>query len=472
MIKVFKNVIWIIFCIILFISVFGISAFSKAKDIFGGELFSNFALSGATAIEKLTEDDMTKEIIDIKYIKADNSIDTRPIVIYWPKNVDENVPIIYIPHYALEENSSDFVSYIKHGWAVASPYEFKDEYNGTLATDDLVFNNAALYTLRHMNGIDKQRIAIVGGSAGGYMSMMVNGLQMGTTAAIANAPIVNTYFNFHEFFPLCDEVNKNSGLFDFKMPIQGMVSKSFQPINNIIADDDIKAWEAISPISYAKAYSNPMVIFHNTSDILVPVDQITHQYTYEENDGTLPKGFDAHLPKDYPGILSNTFEELANPLELTLNYLKFDNYHVEGNLPYGNTLITININDDGAPTAKGSHSNPKVTGNLNIFPYLEDMMNKGLANTEKLVPEKLLLLLERYLGESIALPAHENIDDTIYGSLAIYQKEVVDELKMWVSNHSFEELDTTIKQAISTIEDYSKQEKYTEIWPEIIKQLN
>lgn len=206
----------------------------------------------------------------------DNS---RRIVLYKPTKANGDIPIIYIPHYSAEENTADFVAYIRHGWAVASPYDFKNEYNGTPETDDLVFNNAALYTIRHMEGIDRERIAIVGGSAGGYMSMMLNGLQMGTTAAIANCPIVNPYFNFHEYFPACDEVNLNCSLFDFTMPIQGIVSQSFQPVNKII-DDDIERWEAVFPINIARAYSNPVVIVHNTSDILVPVDQLTHQYTY------------------------------------------------------------------------------------------------------------------------------------------------------------------------------------------------
>lgn len=34
------------------------------------------------------------------------------------------------------KNTADYVSYIRHGWAVASPYEFKNEYNGTLRRAD------------------------------------------------------------------------------------------------------------------------------------------------------------------------------------------------------------------------------------------------------------------------------------------------------------------------------------------------
>lgn len=149
--------------------------------------------------------------------------------------------------------------------------------------------------------------------------------------------------------------------------------------------------------------------------------------------------------------------------------MKFDNLQVEGELPFENSLITININDDGAPTAKGSHSNPKLSGSMDIFPYLEEMLNRSLAETEKLVPEKLLLLLERYMGNSVDLPAHEGIDDRIYGSLTVYKQEVIDELNVWMDNHSTEEMDIAVKKAIRTLEP-SKQSAYTAAWEEILSQ--
>jgi len=460
-----KKVLWVLFCIFVFNIVFGLSVANKMKDIFGEELFSNFALSGASASETLKDDEVNKKIIDIKYIKRDGTVDTRQMILYTPTNVSGDLPIIYIPHYAAEENKSDFVNYIKHGWAVASTYNFKSDYNGTLVLDDLTFNNAALYTIRHMDGIDKERIVLVGGSAGGYMTLMLNGLQMGTTAALANSPISNAYYNAYIYFPACDELNRNSGLFKFTMPIQGLVSKSFQTSNNIIGDD-YKTWEAVSPISLASSMSNTLVITHNTSDILVPIDQLTHKYTYEHNDGTLPKGFDLHLGTDYPGKLSKTFEEMANSEELIFNYNKYDNFVVSGDLPYSDKLITIDIIDDGAPTAKGSHANPKLTGNYNIFSYLEEMMNKTLKETEVLVKDKLELILDRYNGNSIALPAHEGVDDTIYGSLEIYKKEIIDELQTYVNNHSLYELDNVMQEVIKDNEDYKNT------WNEIKNKLN
>ena len=464
--KIIMKLVWVIVCVFIFAAVFVTSCFVKARDIFGGELFTNFAMAGSMSVEKLGEDDYTKEIVDIQYIKEDETVDTREMIICRPSNKKSDVPVVYIPHYALDENTSDFVSYIKRGWAVASPYNFKPKYNGTLVTDDLVFNNAALYTLRHTKGIDAQKIVLVGGSAGGYMTLMLSELQMGNAAALATSPITNTYFNGYKYFPECDEMNRSSGMFDFIMPIQGMVSKSFQTLNNVIGDN-IEKWEAVSPISMAKAVSSPLVMTHNTSDILVPIDQVTHLYTYEENDGTLPKGFNCHLPDRYPGILSKTFEEMANQDELVIHYLKLENFNVTGDLPYSDKLITIDVIDDGAPTAKGSHSNPKLKGGFNNLVYLDEVINSGLKNTEVLVKDKILLMLERYNGQSVALPPHINVDDSIYGSLAIYQKEIIEEFEMYMKNHSFNELDDFVRNAINNPEKSNEQNLYRKIWEEI-----
>ncbi|WP_054957905.1 alpha/beta hydrolase family protein [Paenibacillus dakarensis] len=459
-----KKFLWVICCVFVFCFVFGASVVSKFKDILGPDLVASFTLQGATAAETLSADEFEKEIIDVKYIKADGEVDTRQIVLYKPANAQGDIPVIFVPHYAVNENTADFVAYIKNGWAASSPYNVKNEYNGTLATDDLVFNNAALYTLRNMNGIDKQRIAMVGGSAGGYMTLMLSQLHMGTVASIANSPIANIYFNAHVYFPKSDEVNRNTGLFDFIMPVQGMISKSFQPINDILTNENDPLWEALSPVSMAKAFSSPIVINHNTADILVPIDQITKKYTYEDNDGTLPEGFNASLDDNYPGILSSSLEELANQNEVSISKYVFENNVVEGEMPYSEKLLTINVIDDGPISAKGSHVAPNTTGGYDSMPYLQDMMDKTLRNTEKLVPEKLLLLLDRYLGNSKQLPAHEGINDNVYGSLAIYQKEVADELSTWVENHSLEEMDSAMQEALS---NSANKEQYTEVWNEI-----
>ena len=80
------------------------------------------------------------------------------------------------------------------------------------------------------------------------------------------------------------------------------------------------------------------------------------------------------------------------------------------------------------------------------------------------MPAKLRLLLERYQGRSIQLPAHTGIDDSAYGSLKVYQQEVVEELTNYAKHHSLEELNTAMlgvtannSMLISTWEEVKQQ---------------
>ncbi|MDO5411742.1 MAG: hypothetical protein Q4F21_15070 [Lachnospiraceae bacterium] len=56
---------------------------------------------------------------------------------------------------------------------------------------------------------------------------------------------------------------------------------------------------------------------------------------------------------------------------------------------------------------------PMPIQGYDIFPYLEEKPGKTLAGTEKFVPEKMVLLLERYQGKSIALPVITGVDDSM-----------------------------------------------------------
>ncbi|KJK28335.1 alpha/beta hydrolase family protein [Paenibacillus polymyxa] len=443
-------------------------------------------------------ENIEQRTIDIKYISKDNIVDTRQMRLYIPKDAEQPIPVIYIPHYEMTEDAVELRKYLAEGWMVASPTKFDNKYNGQLTDDDLVFNNAALYTLRHMEEVDHQRIALVGGSAGGYTTLMLNALQMGINASIANSPIANVYFNFYQYFPEGNQLNNNKmgwvmlkGLFkmitaeitakemlktmmDLPIPFLGMVSGMFEPIlDNFPDKEDIARWEAFSPVALANHFSSPLVINHVTSDVLVPVDQISRRFTYEENGSSMPEGFSTRLNSSYPGVLGHTLEEeLPSDLTRTVHIIITDP-DKDSILPYDSKKpFNLNIYDDGTVESYGSHRATSGTGVTDDIPYLRDMLSRSLAETEMLLPGKLLLLLDRYQGESIQLPAHQGIDDTVYGSLVIYQQEVVEELNQWAENHSLDELNHFIKGSITNIDDTVLKNQYTATWKEIKEKLS
>ncbi len=71
--KFVKQILKYVSFVLIFVVVFGISAVLKVKSIFGDELFTTFTLQGAFAIETLSDNEFTKELMNIKYIKEDGS---------------------------------------------------------------------------------------------------------------------------------------------------------------------------------------------------------------------------------------------------------------------------------------------------------------------------------------------------------------------------------------------------------------
>ena len=232
------------------------------------------------------------------------------------------------------------------------------------------------------------------------------------------------------------------------IPIVGMISDMFLPVNNNFPNkEDTKRWEALSPVGLADCFSSPIVITHVTSDVLVPVDQISRRYTHPDEGETMPKGFSTRLPMDYPGVLSHSLED-EMPAELTqTRHITISDPDEDSVLPYDVTKpFNLNIYDDGPTESYASHRAKQGIGIIDDVPYLKEMLGRTLAKNEMLIPNKLRLLLERYQGQSIQLPAHTGIDDDAYGSLKMYQLEVAEELANYVNNHSLEELDTAMQE--------------------------
>ena len=395
--------------------------------------------------------DIDQRRVDIPFITKGDTVSVRPVHMFIPQTAKKPMPVVYIPHYEMKDDALELRQYLAEGWA------------------------------------DPLRILMVGGSAGGYMSMMLAGLQMGICASVANAPIENVYFNFYQHFNAADKVNggsimkvmlKHAGkltkgtdeekmqalmeaIMEIPLPFAGLVSGSFKPIQDNFPDkEDYARWAALSPIGLTDCYSNPFIIYHCTSDLLVPIDQTTRKYTYEKNSDSMPKKFSTRLDASNPGILGKALDELLDPSLTRVESFK--------PVPVGETAsvsydvarpFNINVSDDGPVESYSSHNNGNPQGAVDMIPYLKDMVTRSLASTELLRPGKVRLLLERYAGRSVQLPAHEGIDDSAYGSLKVYQDEVVEELGRYAGNHSVKEID----EMVASFNDASLSETWKEI---------
>ena len=100
------------------------------------------------------------------------------------------LPLVFFSYYKITKDSFELARYLNEGWAVASPFEEKD-HNPELTRDAIVANSALLYALRHRPKIDADRIALTGGSAGGYMAMMLTALHLFPCCTVASGAPAN-----------------------------------------------------------------------------------------------------------------------------------------------------------------------------------------------------------------------------------------------------------------------------------------
>lgn len=394
--------------------------------------------------------------LEIPYITKNGDVDTRAVRVVWYMNASKPMPLIFVPHYEMGEDSLELRDYLAQGWAVACPDAFDNKYNGTLLDDDMVFNNAAVYALRHCVEFDQDRMALVGGSAGGYMTMMLSGQKLNLCASIANGPITNAYFQLECYFKRANELNfaallkmKQEGDAESsgngaKSPIEVMCSLQKLPLPFLAGltrmfepkkasgepERDVAAWEAISAVGIADRYCSPVLVNHCTSDVLVPVDQITRRFTYPTPGDSLPADYDLRLPVDFPGRLGKSLEECLPPEKTRVERIIVpEQADFETVLPYDSAKqFNLNIFDDGPAEGFGTHSARMDVGRRLDVPYLQKMFEKTSKETCVLNTAMLESMLWRWLGRDAALPAHEGVNDKAYGSLAMYRQEIQEEL--------------------------------------------
>lgn len=421
-------------------------------------------------------ENVVEERIDIAFFNSDGKTVSRPIKLFRHINIDRPEPLIFQAHYEIQKNSVELVRYLNENWAVASVSDFDDLYNAQLLDDDLIFNNAALFYLMKRSDIDHTRIAVTGGSAGGYMTLMLNGLRLGICCCVARSALVNIPFNFQAYSPYVDSINcqvmPEITADDWKdLPrLLSVLPIPFAAVFHLFATYDTvkhKDYTGKSPIDLASRFSAPFIETHNTSDILVPVDQITKRYTYKTQGKSLSEDFKYRLEEfDLPSYYYQSLEEVLPEEEIAFEYTVIDSDGIDFPLPFDkDKRYNIDIFDEGAPESYSNHGK-YISGIQDDIPYIRYCFTKARGGTNALSLEKTAELIRQFAGLSKCLPVNSHAPDVLYGSRASYQQQVLLELQGFVEDNGFESLAVVLKK---TSNYYPELEEYVS---QILKQMN
>lgn len=389
----------------------------------------------------MIENTEKREIV-IPYIKKNGSEAERVLRVYIPKDIAFPAPAVFYAHYELAEESKQLALFLKRGWIVGMCVATPD-CNRTLVDDDLYFNNAAFVFFRNMDCVDGGRVAVYGGSAGGYMAMMLSILHLGICCTVSFSGIFNQYFNtccymrsvhglnMLQYEKLNEDEKKNHDILakSLPMPLQFDLQKWFAWFE----PDNQKDYVTLSPCKYVSCFSAPILFAHYTSDNLVPIDQVTHRYAYQSAGASLPAGIKYRLELcALPDGCDKSLEELIPKEQLAyhLVYITGDQPDRSVIVPYSpDRKYNISVFDDGPVEAFGQHMKYEH-GVTDLTGYLHACFTSG--EKEHITKDKLNMLIRIYRGDDPILKAPMK-NGNAYGSLKSVRTTVIEELKAYSS---------------------------------------
>ena len=386
------------------------------------------------------------ERIPIRFMGKDGLVHEKTLGLAIPEGALLPCPVIFIAHYGIDAKTVGKHEGLAHGFAVAGNLENVPADNALLFDDDLYFNSACIDALHRRPEIDPAKVVVMGGSAGGYQTLMLTALHLGIAASVDFSGFVNPYFTLISYVSAITAANLDALQTmpeHEKKDLQKLMEHLPMPLHMAVfptfsAENPSKGRKACmqfswSPAGLAACYSNPVILVHNTADSLVPIDQITREFTYTENGASMPAGLSLRLSDyEFPEEESKrALTELLPKEAYSMIRIPAPEKGAEVQAPFDpDNNLQIVIIDDGRPEAWNGHS-AVTAGTVSAMDFIENALRDEHGKRQTLSDEKLLLLLQKAAGLCPIFPLFPSEEEGVYGTPEQVQASVLSELRAY-----------------------------------------
>jgi hypothetical protein len=355
-----------------------------------------------TALMPRATEPVAKVLVEYQYRDTAGTEQTAKAKMYFPASArksEKRFPLFYAAGYELDDGSA--VGHVERGLVVVSPRELKANPLVQTPNPDV----ALLHIARALPMIDAGRVIVGGGSAGGYMTLMLAAETFPLAGAAADVPPVNWGYNAEYFLqrkkwpqqPKSEELP----LFLSVAPIADQAALLYGQ------DTADPIWYRNSPLAQLDTITGPVLAFWSTADVLVPIDQVGKSWVRPFQPSQFPVGF-----TQSPETLSSCADLYARALERLpesdYELFVFQEEQIKqllptnaatavtSELPFSRTKRwSITILDEGAPEPSVGHLKYSVPWTRNQF---IDHMAQQSISIDQLTMTKLQRLMDRYAG--------------------------------------------------------------------------
>jgi hypothetical protein len=328
--------------------------------------------------------------------------------LYLPETINAQrnakYPLFFAAGYELPDGAEQ--EYLKRGWLVISPREL--ETNPLIRTMNP--DVALLHLARSLPWVDDARVVIGGGSAGGWMTLVLAAETFPLAGAAPDVPPVNWGFNGAYFFKQLEKAGPAGGKVA-RVPAMFGVGTMLKPCVTVYGGDfDDPTWFADSPVALLPTITCPVSVYFSTADILVPINQVGRRWVQPFDKSVFPDGFTMEPEKlmhsrDGRLRLTDVLSEAAYEVFDVAVPRETARHNEPGSPGHPTTCElpvsakrrwSISIIDEGPPVPGIDHRKFELMPTRNAF--LQRVVADKIAQAQ-LTATKLERLMDRYAGK-------------------------------------------------------------------------
>jgi hypothetical protein len=239
--------------------------------------------------------------VAITYPELNGKEETAQARIFLPPSVKtdptKRVPLIHNAGYEIDERGAS--GWLRKGYAVSTPHAHPLNPLGRGSNLD----RAILHAARALSCIDPLRVSIQGGSAGGWMTLMLTADSFPLVWSMPDVPPIHWGYN-------AAYIDEQQGI---AAPLPGSDKPRLlgvKAVGGIAVQSkatygmpfDSQTYLATSPLDHLDTLTAPTLLVFSTADILVPIDQVSPKLIQPRDASRFPKEYTTAMTERFPAV--------------------------------------------------------------------------------------------------------------------------------------------------------------------------